>query len=143
MKISDILRSKGTHVVTVPPTAPVQQALHELVSHDIGAVVVYDTAIRGILTERDVLRAAALDVERLERALVQDLMTRNVISASPDARHRRRHAPHDGAPLPPPARCGPGRLCGIISIGDVVNSVRQDVEAENRQLHAYIHGVPL
>jgi CBS domain-containing protein len=143
MKISDILRSKGTHVVTVPPTAPVQQALHELVSHDIGAVVVYDTTIRGILTERDVLRAAALDVERLERALVQDLMTRNVISASPDAdindvmhlmtERRFRHLPV----------VDQDRLCGIISIGDIVNSVRQDVEAENRQLHAYIHGVPL
>jgi CBS domain-containing protein len=143
MKISDILRTKGTLVVTVPPTAPVQQALHELVRHDIGAVVVYDTEIRGILSERDVLRAASLDVERLERALVQDLMTRHVISASPDAsiedvmhlmtERRFRHLPVVEG----------GELCGIISIGDIVNAVRQDVESENRQLHAYIHGVPL
>jgi CBS domain-containing protein len=143
MKISDILRTKGTLVVTVPPTAPVRQALQELVRHDIGAVVVYDTAICGILTERDVLRAAALDIERLERALVQDLMTRNVISASPDApiddvmhlmtERRFRHLPVVEA----------GQLRGIISIGDVVHAVRQNVESENRQLHAYIHGIPL
>jgi hypothetical protein len=34
-------------------------------------------------------------------------------------------------------------LCGIISIGDVVNALRQSVEAENQHLHAYITGTPL
>jgi CBS domain-containing protein len=104
---------------------------------------VYDTEIRGILTERDLLRAAASDVVRLESALVQDLMTRTVVSASPEAgiddvmhlmtERRFRHLPV----------VENGRLCGIISIGDVVNSMRQTVEAENRYLHAYIQGVPL
>jgi CBS domain-containing protein len=143
MTIKDILRTKGRNVVTVPQTASVQHAMQELVRHDIGAVVVHDGTIRGILTERDILRAAALDVHRLEAALVQDLMTRNVISASPEAsiddvmhlmtERRIRHLPV----------VEDGELCGIISIGDVVNAVRQTTEAENRYLHAYIHGVPL
>lgn len=143
MKIRDVLAAKGTIVVTVSPTTSVVDAMAELVRHDIGAVVVVDSTIRGILSERDLLRAAASDVAQLGIASVQDLMTRDVITASPDAEitavmdimtaRRFRHLPvidHDGV------------LCGIITIGDVVNALRRNAEAENRQLHAYIHGVP-
>jgi CBS domain-containing protein len=143
MTIRDILKMKGHAVVTVTPTSSVKQAMAELVRHGIGAVVVYEDEIQGILSERDVIRAAAGDLFRLDSALVQDLMTRDVISASPEAdindvmhlmtERRFRHLPVvDG-----------GQLAGIISIGDVVNAMRQSVEAENRYLHAYIQGVPL
>jgi CBS domain-containing protein len=143
MKIRDILAAKGSSVVTVPPSASVLEAMAELVKHNIGAVVVVDDAIRGILSERDLLRVAAADVRRLETAIVRDVMTRNIVTASPEAditavmdlmtSRRFRHLPVvDGA----------DRLVGIITIGDVVNALRQSVEAENRQLHAYIHGVP-
>jgi CBS domain-containing protein len=143
MTIRDILKMKGHAVVTVTPTSSVKQAMAELVRHGIGAVVVYEDEIQGILSERDVIRAAAGELFRLDSALVQDLMTRDVISASPEAdindvmhlmtERRFRHLPVvDG-----------GQLAGIISIGDVVNAMRQSVEAENRYLHAYIQGVPL
>lgn len=143
MKIRDVLAAKGSTVVTVSPATSVVDAMTELVRHDIGAVVVVDGTIRGILSERDLLRAAAADVGRLGTARVQDLMTRDVITAAPDAEihavmdimtaRRFRHLP-----VVDPD----GTLCGIITIGDVVNALRQNVEAENRQLHAYIHGVP-
>jgi CBS domain-containing protein len=143
MTIRDILKVKGNAVVTVAPNDSIRHAMTELVRHGIGSVVVVDDGIAGILTERDVLRAAAADLFRLESALVRDLMTREVVSASPDAdigdimnlmtERRFRHLPIVEA----------GELCGIISIGDIVNATRQGVEAENRYLHAYIQGVPL
>jgi CBS domain-containing protein len=34
-----------------------------------------------------------------------------------------------------------GRLVGIVSIGDVVNAVRNGLEAENRYLRDYVQGV--
>jgi CBS domain-containing protein len=141
MKIRDIIARKGPAVVTVPPSTSVQQAMTELVRHNIGAVIVYDGAIRGILSERDLLRAAAQDVRRLETARVDELMTRDVITASPEAEIRQvmqlmserrfRHLPI----------VENGQLAGIISIGDVVNAMRETAENENRFLHAYIHGV--
>lgn len=144
MRIADILRTKGAAVVTIDPDRSVQDAMRLLVEHNIGSVVVVRDGIAGILSERDILRAAAADVQRLTTARVRDLMTADVITITADAdvrsamdamaERRIRHLPvveKDGA------------LCGMLSIGDVVNALRQNVEIENRQLHAYIAGTPV
>lgn len=143
MKLSEILRTKSQTVITIEPDRPIEEALRILVEHDIGALLVFDGKLRGIITERDVLRAAAADVRRLETARVSDLMTRDVITVGPDAdilhimdvmtERRIRHLPV----------VAEGAVIGIISIRDVVNALRQTAESENRQLHAYITGTPL
>lgn len=141
MTVRDILRSKGQTVITVGPDAVAHEAMRLLADHNIGAAVVFDREVRGIISERDLLRAGARDLQRLATAHVRDIMTPHVIVASPDAdirdvmaimtTNRIRHLPiMEG-----------GSLSGIISIGDVVNALRTDVEAENRHLHAYIAGV--
>lgn len=143
MLIRDILREKGPTVITIAPELPLQEAVQVLVQHNIGALVVFDGEIRGIVSERDLLRRAAADIQQLAATLVRDVMTADVITASPDApirdvmdtmtEHRIRHLPV----------VENGRLAGIISIGDVVNAVRHTAETENRYLHAYIEGRPL
>jgi CBS domain-containing protein len=140
MTIADILRSKGTSVVTVSPDTPVQEALRLLVEHNIGAVLVVDERLRGIFTERDVLRSAATDVQRLESAQVRELMTANVITAAPDTniQHVMTVMSERGIRHLPVLENGAVR--GIISMRDVINALRQNAEAENQQLHAYITG---
>lgn len=143
MKIRDLLRAKGSVVITVGPDIPIQEAMRVLVENKIGALVVADGKLRGIITERDLLRWGAEDIQRLATSRVRDLMTVEVITAAPEAEieevmdimveRRIRH-------LPIMENAG---LCGIISIGDVVNALRQSVEVENRYLHAYIEGTPL
>jgi CBS domain-containing protein len=143
MKVSDILRTKGSEVVTVRPDQPIQDAIRMLVDNDIGAMVVFDGELNGIISERDVLRFAATDIQRLVTARVRDLMTAHVITTTPEAdiqnvmdvmtEHRIRHLPV----------VREGSICGIISIRDVVNALRQNVQAENAHLHAYISGTPL
>lgn len=142
MRIREILRSKGDDVVTVGPDVAVPEAMKVLVRHNIGALVVWDDALRGIITERDLLRAGADDPRRLAETRVEDLMTREVVTGSPDAELRevmeimtRRRIRH----LPIAAE---GELQGMISIGDVVNALLRDTEAENRHLHSYIAGTP-
>src|SRR5688500_12189801 len=143
MRIRDVLRTKGATVITIAPELPLQDALHLLAENNIGALVVFDGGVRGIISERDLLRRAARDLPGLALAQVRDAMTAEVITAAPDAEirdvmdimteHRIRHLPVlEG-----------GHLVGIISIGDVVNALRSTVESENRFLHAYIHGQPL
>jgi CBS domain-containing protein len=140
MRIQDILRHKGSGVISIGPDRPVREAIRTMVEHNIGAVLVYDGSICGILTERDLLRAADHDLTGLATLRVEDLMTRRVVTARPDAstsdvmhlmtERRIRHLPV----------VAEGTLYGMISIGDIVNAVREQIEAENRELQAYIGG---
>lgn len=142
MKTSDILRTKSLNVITVGPDRPIQEALRLLVEHNIGALVVFDDRLCGIITERDVLRVAATDLQRLASAQVRDLMTTEVTTTTADSdighvmdvmtERRIRHLPVMAGDV----------VCGMISIGDVVSALRQHVESENKQLHAYISGSP-
>lgn len=142
MKIRDILRAKGYEVVSVSPHQTVLSAMRVLVHYNIGSVVVLEgDELRGILTERDVLRLGARDPDSLACTPVRDAMTTELVIGVPDdelsyvmeimTRNRIRHLPV----------LDEGRLVGILSIGDVVNALRTSVEAENRYLRDYIQGV--
>jgi CBS domain-containing protein len=144
MTVREILQRKHEGVITISPAATVRDAMRLLVEHNVGAVVVVvGGTIRGILTERDLLRAGAEDPQRLLLGRVEDLMTQEVITASESmdlvevmdimTEQRIRHLPITRGEA----------MCGIVSIGDVVDYLRQSTEAENRYLHAYIAGTPL
>lgn len=141
MRLSDILRVKGSEVVTINPDRTALEATRSLVDHNIGAMVVMEEgAPVGIVSERDILRLTARGPQELEGTLVADIMTRDVVFAQePDSladametmtMRRIRHLPvtRDGA------------LVGIVSIGDVVNALRTEFEEENRYLKQYITG---
>src|ERR1700739_4572567 len=61
MRISDVLRVKGTKVITVSPDTKGRHLLTILAENRIGAVVVSrdGTAVDGIASERDIVRALA------------------------------------------------------------------------------------
>lgn len=143
MSIADILRHKSGSgdVVTVDPSVTVTAALSTLAEHNIGAlVVVDDTGLRGIVSERDIVRRlAATGAGALEQP-VAELMTSDVVTCAPhdavDAiaetmtARRIRHMPVlDGT-----------ELVGIVSIGDVVLSRIRQLEKDRGQLEQYIAG---
>jgi CBS domain-containing protein len=141
MRIRDILSAKGHEVVTIGPDGTVLEAIRVLVEHNIGSVMVVKKGdIRGILTERDVLRLSAGDHDRLAATLVSDAMTSELVVGVADdsveyaagvmTSNRIRHLPIVEA----------GNLVGLVSIGDVVNAMKQKVEVENRYLRDYIQG---
>jgi CBS domain-containing protein len=131
MTIASLLASKGPRVVTVRPDQTIREALGVLAEHNIGALVVVDGGGRpvGIVSERDVVRAAARDEALFDRA-VADIMTRELVIGGPQddlvavgatmTRRRIRHLPvmQDGA------------LVGIVSIGDVVKAQRDQYQGE-------------
>ena len=60
MRIADVLRNKGAAVMTINPEATVQELLAGLAEQNIGAMVVVGAeGVVGIVSERDVVRAAA------------------------------------------------------------------------------------
>jgi CBS domain-containing protein len=153
MKIKDILRQKGREVITIEVDRTVHEAVCKLNKYGIGALVVTGEGgeIRGIITERDILRECgercvrmrdpAHDDESPCPSLVEDVMTQELIIGVPEdglgyvmgimTKNRIRHLPV----------MDEERLVGIISIGDVVNAHLEKTEFENRLLRDYIHGV--
>jgi CBS domain-containing protein len=144
MRISDVLRQKGTAVATIGPTATVRELVTTLREHNIGATVVTTDgdAVVGIVSERDVVRKLASDLAaNLLDAPVSEIMTRDVLTCGPDdtvdslaetmTERRIRHMPV----------LDHGRLAGIVSIGDVVKSHIRQLETDREQLESYIaHG---
>jgi CBS domain-containing protein len=142
MRISDLLRVKGTEIVTVTPDTRVRRLLAVLAEHRIGAVVVSHngTSVDGIASERDIVRALAERGAAVLSEPVTAIYTADVRTVTPQTSleevmrmmtlHRVRHAPvmvDDG-------------LAGIVSIGDVVKSRIDELETERAALTGYITG---
>ncbi|MDQ7844449.1 MAG: CBS domain-containing protein [Armatimonadota bacterium] len=139
MNIRHVLAQKGGQVYTVGPDQTVREALALLAAHNVGALVVVDREGRpvGIISERDIVRAAVAD-EQLFGRPVRQLMTRELIVASPEddlrvvahtmTERRIRHLP---------VVMG-DRLVGIVSIGDLVKAQRDAYEGEIDILEARV-----
>jgi CBS domain-containing protein len=140
MNVEAILRTKGRSVATIDANATIKEAVRDLKSHGIGALVVRaaDKPVAGILSERDVIHALAEHGAALLTMRVDQLMTRRVVTCGPEdtvselmarmTEHRFRHLPvlKDGA------------LIGIVSIGDLVKNRIEEVEFEADSLRSFI-----
>jgi CBS domain-containing protein len=81
MQVRNLMRSP---VVSVDPDQTLQGAAQVMQEHGIGSVVVEQAArVVGILTERDVMHAAA-QLGDVGQARVSDHMTTPVVTASPN-----------------------------------------------------------
>jgi len=142
MRISDVLRGKGTQVVTVTPDTKVRRLLAVLAEHGIGAVVVSrdGTSVDGIASERDIVRALARRGAAVMSEEVTAIYTAQVHTVTPETsledvmrmmtERRIRHAPV----------VVDGGLRGIVSIGDVVKNRMDELETERAALTDYITG---
>lgn len=140
MQISDILGTKGTEVVTVPPDTTVGGAVSALAEHRIGALVVSDDGehVLGIVSERDVVRHLDRDHEQLLSRPVRDIMSSPVHTCRADdevervmqmmTTERIRHVPV----------VREGLLEGLVSIGDVVKATIEKLELDRKLLEEYI-----
>ncbi|MGL5850797.1 MAG: CBS domain-containing protein [Phycicoccus sp.] len=140
MRLADVVRRKGTGVITVHPDSSVAEWLALLAEHRIGAVVVSadGAAVGGIVSERDIVRHLNTDGAALLDAPVSQIMTAEVHTCAPEdvldaleaqmTERRIRHVPV----------VVDDRLAAIVSIGDVVKYRIDDLQAERDQLRDYI-----
>ncbi len=140
MRIREILQTKGSAVITITPDASVRDLVVLLKEHNLGAVVVSTdgAALDGIVSERDIVRALAVDAAVLS-ASVSDVMTAGVRTCqlndsveslmSTMTDHRIRHLPVVDAD---------GRLHAIVSIGDVVKARLETLADERDHLINYV-----
>jgi CBS domain-containing protein len=131
---------KGRDVVVIGPKATLFEAANILTRNRIGALLVQGLAgeLAGIVSERDIVRAVALDGPGALARTVGECMTADVaVCEEIDTiaeimetmtRCRFRHMPV----------VENGRVVGIISIGDVVKSRLAETVREAQALKEYI-----
>jgi CBS domain-containing protein len=139
MTIALVLRDKGSAVETIAGDATVSEAVRRLGEKRIGALpVIAGGRIAGIMSERDLiycLRDQGSDVldwpvSRVmsSPAITADLDTDVLAALALMTQKRIRHLPVvDG-----------GKICGIVSIGDLVKYRMERIEAEADAMRTYI-----
>ncbi len=140
MTVAMILSDKGRHVVTSPPETTLREVAVELMRHGIGALVIVDGdgSVIGLISERDLVAAIATGGASALDEQVADHMQVNPVTAHENDTvdstmqtmtiERRRHLPV----------LRERRLCGLISIGDVVKHRIRVIEEEHRSMREYI-----
>ena len=140
MLVSHILQEKGRDVLSIRPDATLQDAASVLTRHRIGALIVRGDSgkLAGIISERDIVRAIADKGPDALAISVSVRMTTDVaVCQETDSiaeimetmtRCRFRHMPV----------VDHGRVCGIISIGDVVKTRIDETMREAQALKEYI-----
>ena len=139
MTVNQILAKKGKEVYSVPSTITVYEALGVMSEKNIGAIlIIEDTVLKGILSERDYARKIALKAKSSKKTFVCEIMEENVVTVKPsdkleycmelmDAK-RVRHLPVIENNL----------IIGIISISDVVKSIIEMQKETIKHLDSYI-----
>jgi CBS domain-containing protein len=139
--VKQILRVKGKSVWKVSKDATVLEALRLMAEKGTGSVVVMNgDKVGGIFTERDFARKVGLYEIKPSEIKVGDVMTSELITIEMDdsvsevmALMTENHIRH----LPVFEN---GQLAGIISIGDVVKDIIEELQFMVKQLENYITG---
>ena len=143
MLVSKILEAKpDMGVITVSPDSLIGEAVKILSSKGIGTVVVSSdgTALDGILSERDIVRALGVEGAGCLSGPVSSLMTKKIKTCGPTDQAddvlttmtagRFRHMPV----------IAEGKMIGLISIGDVVKARLAELAMEKDALEGMIMG---
>jgi CBS domain-containing protein len=140
MNVETILRNKGNWVATIRPDVTIAEAVDMLRRERIGAIVVSEdgNSVDGILSERDIVIALADAGTDLLSRKVDEIMTRDVAVCEPGdtvgelmAEMTNRRIRHFPVVID-------GRLCGIVSIGDLVKNRLEEVVSEADSLRNFI-----
>jgi CBS domain-containing protein len=141
--IRSLLKRKGGKLYSVTPLDSVQVAIATMAEKQRGALlVISEGKLVGIVSERDYARKVFLKGRSSPQTTVGEIMTSPVIAVSPDhtvgecmeivTEHRIRHLPVlEG-----------DQLAGMVSIGDLVNSIISSQHETIRHLESYISGTP-
>ena len=143
MKVSDILRVKGSTLYTTTPERPLAEALTLMADMDIGSLVVMEHGdLVGMLTFREVIDAISRNGGTVGQTIVRTVMDDAPLTCTPETtmdevrrmmllRHARYMPVMDNR-----------ALMGVISLYDVAKAVVDAQDFENRMLKAYIRDWP-
>ena len=139
--VKHLLDTKGRDVIAISPDASVFDAIRLMAENGIGALaVMQDGRLVGMLSERDYARKVIIKGRSSRETRVGDIMTADVVTTTASQTvadcmnlvtdRRIRHLPV----------VEDDEVIGMISIGDLVQAIISDQQAEIEQLEHYISG---
>jgi CBS domain-containing protein len=143
MKVKDLLAQAAQPPRTSTGDKSIREAMKILVENKIGSLIIVDddNAPVGIITERDIFRLGYKFNGNIMQMKIADYMTRKLIIGVPDddidyiarviTQKRIRHIPIMDENK---------KLCGILSIGDILKAKLEMAEVHLRYLTEYITG---
>ena len=140
--VTNILKLKPDQTVyKIAPGDSVYDALRMMADRNIGALlVVEESKIVGILTERDYARKVVLMERSSKQTAVREIMTSSVIYVRPDQTNEECMALMTDNRLRHLPVIDNGRLLGVVSIGDLVKDIISEQQFIIEQLQHYIQG---
>jgi CBS domain-containing protein len=141
-KVRDVLSTKGNNdTYSIEPSATVWEAIKLMTEKGVGALLVTEnSALVGIVSERDYLKKVALMGRASQTTAVSDIMTANPFTVSPDqdmeacmqlmTEKRIRHLPV----------VDNNKILAMISIRDLLESTMEEQKYLIQQLEQYIRG---
>jgi CBS domain-containing protein len=143
MKVSDILRVKGTTLYTTSPERPLAEALNLMAEMDIGSLVVMDHGnLAGMLSFREVIAAVVKNGGSVGTTQVRSVMDDAPLTCTPETdmdEVRRMMLQRHARYMPVMDK---RTLMGVISFYDVAKAVVEAQDFENKMLKAYIRDWP-
>jgi CBS domain-containing protein len=144
MKVSDILRVKGSTLFTSSPDRPLAEAVNLMAEMDIGSLVIMDHGdLVGMLTFREVIAAIVKNGGSVGSTLVRSVMDDAPLTCTPETEMdevRRMMLQRHARYMPVIDK---RTLMGVISFYDVARAVVDAQDFENRMLKAYIRDWPV
>jgi CBS domain-containing protein len=143
MKVSDILRVKGSTLYTVGPLDLLADAVLVMAEKDIGSLVVIEHGeLAGMLTFREVIQAISQNKGVMGTMVIKSAMDDHPMTCTLETELdevRRMMLERHARYMPV---INQGMLMGVISLYDVAKAVVDSQNFENKMLKAYIKDWP-
>ena len=143
MKVSDILRVKGSTLYTATPDEPLARALDLMAERDIGSLVVMEHGeLVGMLTFREVIQTVVKNGGSIGSTIVRTAMDDHPLTCTTETdmdEVRRMMLDRHARYMPVMDK---KMLMGVISFYDVAKAVVDSQNFENKMLKAYIRDWP-
>ena len=143
MKVSDILRVKGSTLYTCAPDEPLARAIDTMAEKDIGSLVVMEHGdLVGMLTFREVIVCIVKNGGEIGTTLVRTAMDDHPLTCTSETELdevRRMMLDRHARYMPV---MNQKVMMGVISFYDVAKAVVDSQNFENKMLKAYIRDWP-
>ena len=138
-KVSNILKRKGSNVITISPNITVLDALKQMAEKNIGSVIVMQAdQYLGFVTERDYSRKIALKGKNSATTMVSEIMTSDLPSVDPSDSIEHCMALMTTRNIRYMPVFENKKLAGIVSMSDVVKETILAQKETINQLQSYI-----